>query len=489
MCSIKRQIKYIQSYSKIEVKNLAKPPENEFVDLSKHKRLWVSRVQVDLLSELYGHINIYFEINKSGFIRIFNFWFYYNFSLDDDTNEIENIAGILEEINYESTRLNRSLDIFDPKKRQTQYIISFTDILLEKRENNYTRIGIMRPVIKASASIKKESAYISKIVNNNLEYICKRNDDFVYHLSNENFNKTLNLIEEINEDMIDDFTTITSEIKGLAIHRETENANNLTKLIDTFGSIYAHISPISSSDAKTFKRQLIGVVNALRIILPNKNAKQFFENIEIHDFAQKLLLFNCFNCKILAIPNEIIDQLGELKTHLNNSKLFYEFVADLYKKLSEYKIQRHKSKYDGSRLMNLVINTDSIEIKVNDLDIKSTIDSIDSDLYSRIEHLVINAVKLKQLQSVWGQTKLPTSVEFSGGRAIAKGYNVMLRDVFVAALKGSSPSIEVFALKKVIDDIHSNWFISVSIELIYYTHSVWYLYKNLKSVLHMFISI
>lgn len=374
--------------------------------------------------------------------------------LDDDAKMIENIAVILQQIKDDSLKLDSI--------RQTEFMTNLIDILLEKSGNNYSRIGIMRRVNEAESlldmpQLQNEKATISKIVNENLAYIRVNNDDFVYHESDAFANQTFDMIKELDNEMIVQFAIMSLEIKRFAMQQEKESANNLTVLIETFNSIYTKISQISSTDEpEVFKKQLIDVVNALRIILSNENTKKFLKNIEFLDFA-RTLLNNSYNFvrEQSVIPNEIMNQPADLSAYFSDLKSFYDFLAELREKLSQYKIQNQKHKYDGSSLMELVIDNDFVKSKVIDLGIKYTINNIDPNLYSQIEYLPIDAIKLKQLQGIWNQSMQPISEDCSedSKNLTVSGYNVMISDVIKSDCWPNATNIEIFAFNKVFLDV------------------------------------
>lgn len=105
--------------------------------------------------------------------------------------------------------------------------------------------------------------------------------------------------------------------------------------------------------------------------------------------------------------------------------------------------------------MKLAINSDDIESKVIDLDIQSTIDCIDPNLYSKIEQFPINTIRLKLLQGTWNQSILPVSNECSDDskNLTVKGYNVLMSDVMKTYCWSNATNIEIFALNKVFIDV------------------------------------
>lgn len=376
-----------------------------------------------------------------------------------NANAIENIESILRQIKNDSIAVGHdNTDISEYTKKKTRFVLNFIDLLLEKHGENYSKIGIML-IDEADDSqhkitqLQNEKAAISKIVNINLVYIRKSNDDFVIHVSNANEDRTLDVIEELGNEMTAAFAVMSLDVKKFAVEQEKENRNNLTKLIDTFDSIYGSISGINPIELNELKKQLIDAANTGKVGLPHGIAKGFFKNIEIFTVMRSLVANRDTESKI---RNEIMSQLSDLVAYLNNFKSFYNFLDNLRAKLSGYILHKRKSQIDGSRLMKLAINSVDAESTVFDLDIKSTIDSIDPDLYSQIEHLPINTIKLNQLQGLWNQSMIPVSKHCSkdSKSLTVIGYNVAVTDLFDAICWPNATSIEILALNKIFFDQH-----------------------------------
>lgn len=365
---------------------------------------------------------------------------------------IESIVNYLQEIKsyFKNHKIGKAVD---DEKQTIERGIQFIDILLEKNRNEYIRIGMMSVpnrsgVLSEMPLLQKEKANISKIISENLVYIQRENNEFGYTISESSKPYIESIIELLRQKLIDNFSSIGSDIKRFILEKEKYSANSLNESINTISMINQKLSQIFSMEPKLFAKQLINFTDTLTINLSIRSVNKFLKYIEFIDF---LRLFNKNN---LGIPIVILNQITNHKNYLKNSLWWYNFLIIVREKLSEYSIQKQTNNFDGSRLMTLAISSENSERTVGDLDIKSTIDLIDPQIFSTIKHLHINAFKLKLLQSIWDQSMQPISIDCStdGKFLIAKGFNVLIRDIIESDCWTNAMHIEIFALNKVFLD-------------------------------------
>lgn len=233
-------------------------------------------------------------------------------------------------------------DVSELMRQQQIHVNKFIDVLTE---HGFKKIGTMRRVNEAGLlsemqPIKIEKKSIAHIVNDFLTYTRISKNDFVYQISNAFVNQILDMIEELDNEMITELAIMSTEIKRFAMWQEIENANNLTKLVHTFNSIYTKIlqlTQMSSIETIVVEKQSMDTHDAFRTILSNVNTKKFFKNLKIFHFARNLLKSHTQNVhKKLKSSNIIISQLAVLSVYLSDSKSFYNFLDDLREKLSQY---------------------------------------------------------------------------------------------------------------------------------------------------------
>lgn len=365
---------------------------------------------------------------------------------DNKVVSVEAVADILQKI-------KSSLAATDEDQGKKEQKLLFIDALLAKSGHDYARIGIIHRINEAGPlskmpQIQSEKGAVLKMVNDNLAYIQKDDDGFGYRLSDGFANDINDVVKELQEEIIANFAILNPELKRFVLQQEKEHAKSLTDLIDTLNSINEKLLQISSTEPKHFKQQFIGAVNALSIGLSNKSSKTLFKYLEFLDFLQ------LFSNKNLTVPIEAITVLAQQKAYVKSIGSFYVALGELRNKLSHYRVQQRANEIDGNRLLNLVINDDKIKSTVADLEIKSTIDSIDRDLYARMEHAPINKIRLNVMQSIWRQSMHSPTKDCSidGKRLTAKGYNVVMSDIIKTNCWPNATVIEIFALHKVFID-------------------------------------
>ncbi|XP_055316440.1 uncharacterized protein LOC129576047 [Sitodiplosis mosellana] len=332
--------------------------------------------------------------------------------------------------------------------------IQFIDILLEKKNGKYTRIGIFRLAYKAGPLsqmplIQKEKPYLVDIINKNLQYVRKESDDFGMVISDKSKVQAHDLVEETKNQLIYDFNIISAEIELFFKQKEKQHSHSLRDSIAATAAILKDWSQISSLQPLEFRNQFIDTTDVLGISIVSSNFRSFLQSLELFEFLQVLTK------RKPNIPNEITNAIAKLKARLDNSRAWYSFLIDLQDRLSSYSIQQ-STKIDGTKLMNLTINVESYEVMVKELDIKSAIDSVYPNKYETFQDLLVNTFKLKLLQAVWSQSMQKFEHKCNGTHLVVTGFNVLISDIVPLDCSRTAKYIEVFAANKVFLDVDYN---------------------------------
>lgn len=371
---------------------------------------------------------------------------------ESDADKIEIVASFLRLIkeNLESEIPKELASGEEPASKQK---IQFIDILLEKNENGYARIRVLRhPDMAGPLSemplIQNEKASILNMVSKNLRYIQKESNDFRFTISNNTKVCIDDVVDGLKDKLIADFNTIDSDIKRFILQKEKLSAGSVNKSMGALSMINGNLSEIISMEPTKFVKQLTHVVDTLDISVSSRIFNRFCNYVDFLDFVQ---LFSKNN---FMMPIEILNQIADQRAYLNESQLWYNFMIDLSDKLSKYRVQQQSKNFDGNRILNLEINDQNEDKMVSALDIQSQLDHVDPEIYPKIQYLHVNTYKLKLLQGIWSQSMLPITKDCSsdGNLLIVKGFNVLISDILDSECWSNAAHIEIFAMNKVFLD-------------------------------------
>lgn len=369
----------------------------------------------------------------------------------DDGMEIESIAELVRQTKNDLVKRAQFETISSDEKQAIDRQILFLDILLTKNLNEYPKIGMLRSATHAGPLtemplIQREKSIISNIVNKNLRFVYKEDTDFGYVISAKSKGYVDDIVKVLNGKLVAEFDVINSDIRRFLLQKEKHTSNSLNESIAAVSLIDQKLSQIISTEPIQFAMQLTSFVDTLAVSLSSRNFNKFLDWIKFADFVQ------LFGKNELQIPMQISSKIDTQREYLRDSQLWYSFLIQIRDKLSEYSAQ--STELDQGLLMNLTINGENTERIVSDLEIQSTINQIDANIYSTIQHLHVNPFKLKLLQGIWGQSLQRPSKKCSsdGKHLIVEGFNVRISDVLQSDCWGIATEIEVFALNKLFLD-------------------------------------
>lgn len=156
-------------------------------------------------------------------------------SLIEDNAIIESIASVLEQTKHDlESQINDSSAIINKEQNAKQ--IQFIELLLEKTNDKYEKIGIVRQPnsvgsIKNMTLLQDEKNAINTMINGKLQYVTKDDSDFGYVMSEQSKVIIPDLIAEIQNRLSDDITAIDIEIKEFLAQMEKESTDPLGNMI------------------------------------------------------------------------------------------------------------------------------------------------------------------------------------------------------------------------------------------------------------------
>lgn len=207
--------------------------------------------------------------------------------LVDDDKIIETIALFLKQVKIDLE--NKYRDNVSVEERELNNDkIKFIEILLQKdKQNKYTRIGIFRLADQAGTVtnmplLQNERNAIISMIEHNLRYVVKRNDDFGYAISDETKHQIHDLMKDMQKRLTDDVYIIGDEIKQFYLQQEEH-----TSKIETLKqNAYRELSQLKTTKFKSFAAELNGVLHDLGIKISIENLNRLRHDIEAVDFLK-----------------------------------------------------------------------------------------------------------------------------------------------------------------------------------------------------------
>lgn len=369
---------------------------------------------------------------------------------NNDTETLGDIVNYLTEV-----KLELEMNLLENRKILTnnyyENAIKFIEILLEKQNNSYTRIAIFRKpyrsgVLNEMASIKKEIHTIYTILNYNLQYVKKENDDFGFSVSSETINTIRKMVDRLVENRLKlHVSSIGNEIRTHYLQQE-KKSHDIDVLRENISDAYRLLKTIDDSNPFKFFHKYINATNILRIPLSSNNVNALSNDIDVLDF-------------LTTVNNDHIPNAIHLKNELNeniksieSSSVWYTFLNNIYEKLSEYDAQKMKI---DLRTRNIIeqcsILTD--ERRVSDTNLKEFLTAFGIQLiYNNIADLMVNAYELKDLKSILIAFTSNAYTSCTNDELIVNGYNLKLSDVMNIECWQNAKYIRIMALNRIYID-------------------------------------
>lgn len=375
--------------------------------------------------------------------------------LIEDDKLIEGIAEFLKQAKIDLESMNHQ-EIPAEDKELNRKKITFIEILLEQNaQNQYTKIGILRLAdesgsIKDIEMLQTERKTIEEMINHNLKFVNKQNNDFGYTISEKSKNRIYEKIEEMQIRLTKDIQDIGDEIQSFYLQQE-KHFFDLCILKSKFSIAHQMLSDIESNDPKKFVELITKVANDLKIGITIDNANQFWNHMECVDFINAVSMIKLSNSFNISLG------LASVKQYLFDSKNWYCFLIELHNKLSEYNVQNTNSKINVNELLNSI--PDNHETNVNErleqiLEGIVDINTLNNINYAAVENIQLNSFKLRALKMILNRTlnhNLNTSTQ-PHDRLVVKGYNVKISDVIPLIESNGKKYIHVFAINNLFID-------------------------------------
>lgn len=365
----------------------------------------------------------------------------------DDGIAAEKISMFLQDVAEKTLKykLKRSRKIVERVEIERQ--LDFINVLLEKEDDQYKRIGILRTIeddgYPKDITMAERKA-ILKIVKNNLKYIDIESSDFGYSVTEKSENIVGDMIKKLNKEFNEDFAALRKDIEKFILHKEEQTYKNLTESIHMVNMIEQQLSQIESLEPKSFERQLARTLNTLGIQPSTESMNIVMKYLEFVHFLQK------FSTTNLKIPFRILEQITQQRIYLKSLESWYHYMEDVNDDLSQYHIQKNRSQYDGRSLLEEAIERSP----VNELDSDLTL-NIASDGYPIFTKIIkFNRFNFLQLRGILRQSMQSPVMNCSadGKHLIVTGYNVLISDVLEANCWQTANKVEISALNNIILD-------------------------------------
>jgi ABC-type Fe3+/spermidine/putrescine transport system ATPase subunit len=229
-----------------------------------------------------------------------------------DESVITNVASFLEEF-LESLEQNLEHSKTPEDKTFNSKAIELMNILLEKNDESYTRIGIFRRPDKSGPLsriplLQEGKKSVEKILYEKLKFTSNNRDDFGYTVSDRSRNGILALVEKINDKVWEDLSKIVEEIKSHynkiivemlgkvnsfvlssenILVKDTDATEFMLKLTTGCKIASNFLEAVKSSvDVKDLASNIEGNVNLLGVNSCAENVKNINSHVQILNFLQ-----------------------------------------------------------------------------------------------------------------------------------------------------------------------------------------------------------
>lgn len=336
---------------------------------------------------------------------------------------------------------------------------------------NESNIKLFRPPSKSGPLREMKSANedrdaIINLIKNNLDYTSNEAKDFNVSITQESklqINKAEMHLSLQNE-FVERFNSTAFEIKRFFLEEEKQHSRNLQQSIHATKKINEKLLRVESTDLNEFKQQLIELVDDLEITIPSDDMSKTLKYIEFLSFI------NTFTDKRIIRAETIANLMTELKTYINDSLVWYNFLIELREKLcaeelhsyyhhsDEYlrfredsiqqKVKSIRQAFDDG-LTSYDIADENTTGRVIDFNIESKMNVLAPGLYAKIRNFSVNKFKLELLKAVWNQSTHKASMEcLPDGTLLVKGYVVLLAAYYRSECFRKTRKVRAFALIK-----------------------------------------
>lgn len=321
----------------------------------------------------------------------------------DDHSMIARVATFLLRIKHSLESTNHLYSEHGKMK-----IIEFIDILLEKQENEFMKIGISRLQLHYSVArnlelLNDEKQRIISILNYRLKYVDASPTDFYTAIPIETENLIRQRINEIQNHVIHDIDAIDSAIKEFYALEELIDVSefDVFALDNTISTAILKISTkIRPDHPRAFKEQLVSVMNELKINIPKHHIEQFTKHIDYIDLLKNVTNIENLHFFISTAP------LKNTVKYLNDMRKWYSFIIKLSTAMDQYQIQQQISLSDVAELLGKCStfgkNNSAIKVNINEIGLSEFVEKIGSNTYHMVANMMVNGNMLNALKIAVG---------------------------------------------------------------------------------------
>lgn len=235
---------------------------------------------------------------------------------------------------------------------------------------------------------------------------------------------------------------ILNEIRQFYVQLENQTSDH-NVLYKRFLFHHKTIDFINSTDPEVYAEQMANVIDELAIEIAIGDWNQFLSDLSAMSDSQS---------KLFQIENG----MKEIAQYLNVSATWYHFLIKLHDKLSEYKMQNIPAK---NAAMAVILKTCCVNLNefknVNEIGLMQLFDKTDKKIYTEVENMKVNQMKLNALKNVLQQTMTADlNALCSSTELIVKGYNVKLSDVIDRKCSAKIKFMKIFAMNKLYININ-----------------------------------
>lgn len=330
-------------------------------------------------------------------------------------------------------------------------IIGFIDILLEKKDKDYIKIGMSRvqdhPTPQNLELLQLEKQRLVTIINGKLQYVDKAEDDFSFEMAEEMKNHIFELIDDMQKHLIGDLSHIDTAIKEFYEQKET-NISDIFAFDEEIASGLLKLSQIRPNEPKDLLERLTKVMHDLNICIPDEYIDRFTEHIEYVN-----ILRNVSN----TVDTFIIPHGLKITTkYLDNAKKWYSFIIQLSDVMDRYSAQSKVNLTDIADLFSQCSIDKGTEININEIGLQTFLDQIGTDIFRTVENMRVNSYMLKALKATVGWANIPIQISCSPDKLMVKGHNIKISDLIHIECLATVSFIEVFAMNKLFVDASIN---------------------------------
>lgn len=379
-------------------------------------------------------------------------------STGSDEFDVVNIAGVLEKISIEYDAEIDNPDITEAEReeiRRNRKLINIFQTTTHDGSSTsiHPKIGIFRVanqtgLVDDIEYLDTEKVHIRSIIEENIQYVQKEDDDFHFNIRDESRVYIPNLIKLTEEQLLLDISDISSELEDIHVQFERKNYD-LAILYEKMETGYNVLSKIDSPDPRTFVKQVLEAAEMLQIEVSIENIKTILKHIEFIDFLEELQNISPKNT--FKLKNGIQD----INTFLIESMEWYSWLIEMHDILSQYNIQKDVIEYEiaVSAVIEMTATGENEKRSVADIGLMDLLDLVNISLPHEIESMTINFYKLRSLENVLQRTMLDQATPYcSPGRIEVKGYNVKISSFNEMECEGNITSIEIFAMNNLFID-------------------------------------